>query len=57
MLLSRFEKTVFPKKNGGISLNFPKMAYDKFGEHYIFDLHEDKIVMYPVKDLGKHDNN
>lgn len=57
MLISRINKTVFPNKNGGISLNFPKVAYDRFGKDYIFDLHEDKIVMYPIKDLGKHDND
>ena len=57
MLITRISKTVFSKNGGGLSMNFPKIAYDKFGKDYIFDLHDDKIVMYPVKDLGKHDNN
>ena len=57
MLISRISKTVFANKNGGITFNFPKEAYDRFGKNYIFDIHDDKIVMYPIQDLGKHDNN
>lgn len=55
MLISRLTKTVFVNKNGGISLNFPKIAYERLGKNYIFDLHDDKIVMYPIENLGKFD--
>ena len=57
MLISRMSKSVFPNKNGGISLNFPKSAYELLGKDYIFDLYQDKIIMYPAKDLGKHDKD
>lgn len=57
MLIKRISKTVFANKNGGITLNFPKSAYELLGKDFIFDLHEDKVVMYPAKDLGKHDND
>lgn len=54
-LIRRLEKKVFyNRSNGGIHMNFPKEAYDKFGSDYILDIYDDKIVMYPAKELGKH---
>lgn len=53
MLLSRKSKTVFENKIGAYNFNFPKEAVKRFGKNYIFDLYEDKIVMYPVENLGK----
>lgn len=57
MLLKRISKTIFKNKNGGYNLNFPKEAAVKFGCNYIFDLHDDKVVMYPLKNLGKIKEN
>ena len=53
-LVRRLDKKVFyNQSNGGIHMNFPKEAYDKFGSNYIMDIYDNKIVMYPANQLGK----
>lgn len=54
MLINRISKTVYPyEKNSTFHMNFPKEAYEKLGGNYIMEIHDDKIVMYPVRDLPK----
>lgn len=53
MLISRKSKTVFSNKNGGHLLNFPQEAFKLLGKDYIFDLYENRVVMYPASQLGK----
>lgn len=54
MLQKRISKRVFESRtNGAFNMNFPKDAVRRFGLDYIFDIYDDKIVLYPVENLGK----
>ena len=52
MLIKRISKTVYPyEKNSTFHMNFPKEAYEKLGGNYLMEIHDDKIIMYPIKEI------
>lgn len=44
-MLLRFMKRV----DTANKLCFPKFAVEKFGRYYYFEIHEDKIILIPIR--------
>lgn len=51
MLIKTYSKTVFENKMGGLTMNFPRDVFNRFGKNYILEFHHDKIVMIPIKQI------
>ncbi|MEG0282935.1 MAG: hypothetical protein RR662_07150 [Clostridia bacterium] len=47
-VLFRYRKSV-KNSNGNRTISFPKLAVDKLGLDFIFDIYEDKIILHPAK--------